>query len=402
MKLSEGELLDKFKNILLEHGEYLTPTEYDSLNIPNKPSRAYLRKNIGLWQVCKSKALGSGYDVTNEHLIKQNERLLSQLEKQRNINQVIIDNCLARISRCSFSNAKIPLPENVKSIQAFFALKSDDHVGELVDPAWVQGVAEYDVNIFKKRLEMWTHKVATFREQDKNALGLNKIIINMLGDHITGEMIYAGQAWNIDVCLVDQLFTCVNAYVDSLLFLANIFPEIELYCVQGNHGRHGKKGEGHPRSNFDYVFFKMIQKILAQQGNIKVYISESPTMLVRHYIFNFALNHNDDTRLWNGIPYYGLDRKARRLPKLYNMPINFYLGGHFHSPASLDDETYINGTMVGGTDLTINKMRVASRPSQSIFYLDPKHGIHRYTNLYLSDTIKLKADSTGIYTAYTA
>ncbi len=400
--IPENDLLENLKNILLEYGEDLTPQEYDDLNTPGKPSRSYLRKRIGLWQVCKNKALGGSYDITNEHLIKQNERLLAQLEKQRNVNQVIIDNCLARIDRCSFSSAKIPSSENVKSVQEFFALKSDDHVGELVDPAWVQGVAEYDVNVFKKRLGMWTHKVATFREQDKNALGLNKIIINMLGDHITGEMIYAGQAWNIDVCLVDQLFTCVNAYADALLFIANVFPEVELYCVQGNHGRHGKKGEGHPRSNFDYVFFRMLQKIVAQQENIKVYISESPTMLVRHHIFNFALNHNDDTRGWNGIPYYGLDRKARRLPKLYNMPIHFYLGGHFHSPASLNDETFLNGTMIGGTDLSINKMRVASRPSQTIFYLDPEHGIHRYTNIYLAKPTKLEADSTGIYTAYTS
>ena len=65
------------------------------------------------------------------------------------------------------------------------------------------------------------------------------------------------------------------------------------------------------------------------------------------------------------------------------------------------NEIILNGTLVGGSDLSINAMNVSSRPSQKIFYLDPDHGIHRMSDIYLSKKPTLSADKNGIYTAYT-
>jgi len=231
---------------------------------------------------------------------------------------------------------------------------------------------------------------------------LNKLTIHMLGDMVTGELIYKGQSWFIDALLVDQLMQGSEAYINFILMLAKHFPQIEIFCVIGNHGRHGKKGDAHPRSNFDYLFYMMLQRALRGQGNVTVYVAMSPTLIVQHGEFVFALNHNDNVMGWNGIPYYGLDRKARRMDGLYNMKIHYKLGGHFHTPAELNDETLLNGTMMGGSDLSVNKMMVATRPSQKIFYFDPHHGIHRTTNIYLADPVKLTADENGIFTAYTA
>jgi hypothetical protein len=223
----------------------------------------------------------------------------------------------------------------------------------------------------------------------------------MLGDHVDGELIYKGQAYNIEFGVIDQLVQGVREYTDAILTLAGAFPKIEIFCVPGNHGRHGKKGEGHPRSNFDYLFAKMLQEALRRQSNVTVYVSESPTMIVQNGNYTFALNHFSDVKSWNGIPYYGLDRMARRLTDLYGMIINYKLGGHFHISASLnDDEILINGTIVGGSDLSINGMKIASRPSQKIFYFDQERGINRMTNIHLADKIALTADERGIYTAY--
>jgi hypothetical protein len=123
-------------------------------------------------------------------------------------------------------------------------------------------------------------------------------------------------------------------------------------------------------------------------------------MLIRNGKFNFALNHNSDVMSYMGIPYYGLDRKARRVDSLYGMKIHYKLGGHFHVPANLGDETILNGTMVGGSDLSVNKMQMATMPSQKIFYFDRDHGIHRESNLYLADPVILEPDEHGIYTTY--
>lgn len=400
-EIIQQKLLNIITEILLIHGTDLSQAQYNKIEYSGKPSISTLYRHIGDWDTVKMLATqGNTPNVPTEVFKSDNEKLMKQLVHQRNMNAVIIEHCLKAISGCSFSPAKVPKPERVLNEQEFFAMKSDDHCGEIVDPAWVQGVSEYNSNIFKERLEIWTQKVLTFRDQDKKSLGLNKLVLNFLGDHVTGETVFKGQAFFIDLCVIDQLLLCVEQYTSAILALAESFPKIEIFCVQGNHGRIGKKGDNHPRSNFDYLFFRMLQTALRLQPNVKVFVNESPTMIVKHGNFVFCLNHNDDTRGWNGIPYYGLDRKARRLGDLYGMMIHYKLGGHFHSPANLNDETLLNGTMVGGSDLSVNSMRVATRPSQKIFYFDREHGIHRESNLYLADKTVLTADDNGIFTSY--
>ena len=123
-------------------------------------------------------------------------------------------------------------------------------------------------------------------------------------------------------------------------------------------------------------------------------------MIVKHGNFNHALNHNDTVNAWNGIPYYGLERRARRLSDMYGMPIHYKLGGHFHETSSLADEIFINGTMVGGSDLSINKMSKTSIPSQKIFYYHPIEGINRESTLHLAKRPILTPDENGIYTSH--
>lgn len=403
----EIELIERVRAIFTAYGR-MSANDYDRrTDIPDKPSRASLRKRIGSWTtICELVGdVEPKNDDTpgpnNQYLVLQNERLRREIEKLSNINQVIIENCLGSIAKCSFTPVRIPPPERIARQQEFHAMRSDDQIGEVVDSDWTQGVGSYDFDLFRERQERWCERLVTFREQDKNSLGLNKLVIYMLGDHVDGELIYKGQAYNIEFGVIDQLVQGVREYTDAILTLAGAFPKIEIFCVPGNHGRHGKKGEGHPRSNFDYLFAKMLQEALRRQSNVTVYVSESPTMIVQNGNYTFALNHFTDVKSWNGIPYYGLDRMARRLTDLYGMIINYKLGGHFHISASLnDDEILINGTIVGGSDLSINGMKIASRPSQKIFYFDQERGINRMTNIHLADKIALTADERGIYTAY--
>ena len=401
MSKIQDNLIKKGKEIFLTYGDNIDRDEYLAIDIPDKPSKHYINKYFGNFITFKTLCLNSLSPPENKYLIKQNERLLKELEKQRNINQVFIDNCLGTISKCTFIPAKVPRKERVKQDQEFHALNSDTHCGEVVDPEWVQGIAEYNSELFIGRMNLWAEKICLFRDQDKNSLGLNKLVMYMLGDHMEGELIYKGQAYNIDLITMDQFMLAFQTYVDIILFFASVFPKIEIFCVLGNHGRLGRKGEAHPKSNFDYLLYRMLNHTLKKQNNVKIYVSKSPTMIVRNGNYNFSLNHNDDVRSYLGIPYYGLDRKARRLNNLYNMIINYMLGGHFHTSANLHDNIILNGSMVGGSDLSVNKMNTAELPSQKIFYFDGNHGIHRVSDIKLAEPVKLTPDENGIYTAYT-
>jgi hypothetical protein len=68
-------------------------------------------------------------------------------------------------------------------------------------------------------------------------------------------------------------------------------------------------------------------------------------------------------------------------------PPHYWLYGHFHQAEQAElvhGERIINGSLVGGSQFSIQKMKRTSRPSQSFFGLAKKKGITWRYNLYLN------------------
>jgi len=400
-KATDEILLTQFKDVLDKVGVDISANNYDHLEIP-RPARRTVERRFGSWTEAKARAVGDIVaNRTYQALIEQNKSLLKRIDKERDITGAFVDNCLAAIIKMNIKPTKIPKKETKTENLEAHGMRSDAHVGEYLDADSVQKLSHYNVDIYKQRVRRWTEKLIKFREQDKNSLGLNKLVLHHLGDQVTGEGIYRGQAFYIDLHLADQLFVSVEVEANAILTLASVFPKIELFCVVGNHGRPGRVGANHKKTNFDYLFYRSLKQILEPQKNVSVYISESPSMLVQHGKYVFLLNHGDASKGWMGIPFYGLERLFRRLPGLYNMVVDCELVGHFHQPANIgDSKVLLNGSLVGGSELSINRMGLTNLPSQKLFYLDKNHGINRETNLHLADPVQLEADENGIFTAW--
>ena len=399
----------KFRGALERMGWDITPDNYDAQRMDHEPSRRTLSRKTGKgWALLKEWAASGELptpdepDETNRFaaILAENQRLGKSLSKARDISQVIIDCCLTEIAKLKIAPVQIPRRETATENLEFHLMRSDAQVGQYTDARWVQGVSRYDSHIYECRVNKLAEKVSLFREQDHRSLGLNKLVVYHLGDQVEGEGIFKGQPFAIDLPGVEQLFHSLRVEAGFVLFLASIFPEVEIFCVPGNHGRPGRKGDNHPKTNFDYVFYRLLQMTLERQENVKVYVSESPSMLVRQGEFNCLLNHGDNATSWNGIPYYGLDRVAKRVHELYGMVINYNFCGHHHTPCNLADRVIMNGCLPGGSDFSVNRLTVATRPSQKIFYFDKDHGINRESNLYLAEPAKMEADENGIFTAY--
>ena len=401
MAKTTEELLDDFKAVLLTHGTGISQSDYDKLNVPSKPGASTMKRRTDKsWTELKIFVLGETEDPQKVYLIQQNKKLLKELDKMRQVNRVIIDNCLAAMAKISFRASNIPKREKGGADeQDLFALRSDAHVGAKVDKKWVAGINIYDADTYFKRAWMWAEMLVKFREQDKKSHNLNKLVLNFLGDQITGEKIYPGQTFQLDMYLTDQIFHSIETEVNIVLYLAKHFPEIEVFCVLGNHGRVGRPGEYHYKSNFDYIFYKAFKMALKNQKNVKVFVSESPTMLVQHGNKNFVLNHGDSVKGWAGIPFYGIERQFRKLTGLHNITVDYELMAHFHNPSTLSNQVFINGSLVGGDELSINKMGLNTLPCQKIFYFHKGKGmINRESSIYLDVKRIPEVDTNGIYT----
>jgi hypothetical protein len=340
----------------------------------------------------------------DEELVKmlksQNTALLRELNKEKAKTLSIIESCKTAISKLNIDPVKPAKVYNSRTNMSLHSLRSDEHVGEKVVPEQVQSIAEYDIDIYKKRLNAWVEKILLFKEEDKENHGLNKLVIARLGDFVTGFHAYKSQSFYVDIPVVDQMMIALEAEVNALLTLCKHFNEVESFAVVGNHGASGARKQHHKKDNWDYVLYHFIKTAMVNQPNFKMYISESPHMLVRHGNYNFFYTHGENMRSTLGLPYYAIDRTFHRINTLYNMRIHYMCTAHHHTPAVIDNKIIMNGSFVGGTDLSINKMSLASLPTQKIFYFEDRHGMNRETDLYLDTPWVLEEDEHGIYTSW--
>jgi hypothetical protein len=298
-----------------------------------------------------------------------------------------------------------PIPVKVKATEKsrtdMHQLISDIQLGQYTDPELTAGLAKYSYKDFVKHTEQLLEKIILFKETVYGKMDMRKLVLNFLGDIVEGETIYPGQAHYIDQCVVDQLFFGLGHIISMIQSLAAEFPQIEIYGVWGNHGRLGKKGVNHARSNFDYIFYKCIEQAFEYQENVNVYVSKSPLMMVRHGDYNFCLFHGDGVKSWGGIPYYGLDRMARNMSGLANMIIHYVLVGHFHRDAAIslpaNGRLFANGCWPGGSLLSVTKMFEASIPRQTMYLFHDEEGIHSVNDLRLGKLPKLEVGEGGIY-----
>jgi hypothetical protein len=222
-----------------------------------------------------------------------------------------------------------------------------------------------------------------------------------LGDWLEGECIYPGQAFYIDMPVVDMMYQVVLPHEREVLRrLASHFETIEQFCVQGNHGRAGKKGDHHWSTSFERILYLTLSAMMQDQKSIKTFVSDSIAMMVQHGAYNFVLDHGAHLQSNYGVPYYSMDRTYKALANLFGMRVDLLLLGHRHTPSNLADQVLMNGSMMGGSDLSVNKMKVATRASQKIFYFDAEHGIHRESNIYLEPALDLQPDTHGIFTPH--
>jgi len=408
MKDQSFEIINYIANIIKKKGDTISIHDYYKLK--PKYSRYQIEKYHDSWSNAVIKAIKLLNDDGKEikklkdisNVFKnENKKLITQLKYEQVKTDSIIEACKSAILKLDIKTVKIPKHHTYKTTnQEMHVLRSDEQIGMLVDKKGTQGISEYNFKTYIKYLNTWLEKVLHFKEIDSKSLGLNKLVIARLGDHVEGESIYPGQPFHIDQPVVDQIFEGVKYEVEVLLQLAKVFNKIDIFCVCGNHGRIGKKGQHHERTNWDYIFNRVLKEMLIGQKNINIYISSGPAMVIKNGNFNFLYKHGDGVPRWMGIPFYGLDRDYKKMQILYNMIIHYQMVGHFHQPANITDQILINGSFPGGNEFSINKLGIATRPSQKLFYFDKKYGINRESNIYLNKQWELNPDEFGIYTIH--
>jgi len=261
---------------------------------------------------------------------------------------------------------------------------SDMHIGASYDYNETGGLSQYNLDIFKKRLNTMKLALLEITERHRTMYDLPELHVFSLGDIIAGQP-GCGQ-WNdnyIHLDTMEQVAEGTYALRDLLATWSTAFEKVTFYGIYGNHGRITKKGQTKASDNWDRVVYQMLQLSLCEYDNIEWHLPKTWWLNPQIQGHSFYLCHGDGIR---GVTLAGVEKAESKIAGMLEQSLDYFLMGHFHSPAEIQtnsSKVIMNGSFMGGDIYSLQDLGKNSAPEQKIFGIHKKKGITWTYNIYL-------------------
>lgn len=257
---------------------------------------------------------------------------------------------------------------------------SDQHTGEVVSLDAMQGLGEYNLEVFRRRAGRLVKKVVHLMEIERSQLEIPRLTILLDGDVISG-LIHDELLKTNEVNVLDQatLAARVTAWVISQL--SRHFEEVHVSCTVGNHGRNQKKVEfKEPHLNWDYIAYQLMAMFLKNHDNVTFDIPKSLWSITPIEHLKFLHYHGHGIPSWGGIPYYGLERAVKDIREslaVGDETFDAVVQGHLHVPFEQmrpGGPFIVNGCWKGGDEFALFGLRKWIPPYQTMFLVSEREG----------------------------
>lgn len=289
-----------------------------------------------------------------------------------------------RILRITSGEPKVPewtLKTTAKSdltgVPTLFA--SDWHWGEVVRPAEIGGVNEFNLKIARKRAETLINVATELLTQHLSSARYPGICLILGGDMLSGDIHEELSDTNEEPVMVAwlDLLGVLKWVVQSL---EATFGRVFIVGVTGNHGRNTRKPRMKRRnhSNFDWLLYQVLRRDV-ESDKVSFLIPDGPDALFRLYHHRYMLTHGDQFRGGDGIigplgPITRGDIKKRSKQAQIQAGYDTLLMGHFHQLIQLDS-LIVNGSLKGYDEYAhANNFKFES-PRQALWITHPEYGI---------------------------
>jgi hypothetical protein len=369
-------------------------------------SQAKIAKKHGVSQGFVSKVKGGNAvadvvtvkehaDPTNEKILKleaQNVALSDQVrrcklaykaaQRDNSVFEALVDEMHAVVKPVHPLPAVTIVQSSKKLIkETLVANLSDEHADSIILPHQVGGLERFDFRIACRRAEEYVDTLLKFTKNTLANYDFPELIILANGDHVSGD-IHGATDHSAYRNSFKNAFAVGQLHSLMLRDLAPHFEKIKILYLPGNHGRRTQKKDYHgAHDNWDYLVAQTALMTCSNMENVEFLIPDSFSACLDIEGYGFYVSHGDDVRSWNGIPWYGIERKTRRLMALstvQNRQANYFCFAHFHSPATQDavgGEVIINGSWTATSPYAYESLSVANEPSQWIFGVHKDRGI---------------------------
>lgn len=313
--------------------------------------------------------------------------LVDQMAKERNIQlwlRELLEDFVQPMPAPPIYHAPIVTGASEETMLFFF---SDWHAYEIVKRERVQGLNEYNAVRFTHRAERSVRAGISIKTRMEAGGGwiFPNAVVACNGDFISGT-IHEVEKHSDAPNVIMAMYGCGMTLAAAIRDIAANFEHVTVVCTSGNHGRlpdHRKVHSKEPTRNWDTAIYLIAELALKDVPNVTFIIPDS-------YICSFTIGrkrfvqyHGHSIKSWNSIPHYGISRWTRNTQAMRsqtNEQIDYFLISHFHSesslPASAGARTIINGSLIGGTEYTVEQLGVADPPTQVMLAVSDPIGVN--------------------------
>jgi len=315
--------------------------------------------------------------------LRQERNLLKRQLRASAKRDAVVDEIVERLAPIikpmpRLTPVKIKTPSGAKE-NVLALVFSDVHGDQIVRPEEVDGLEDFDLRICVRRAEVLVHDLIQVARTTFANLKFTKLVIFAIGDFTSGE-IHGHVHKSFFGCQFTNDLALAELFAMMFTELAAHFPEIEIVCLSGNHGRLTDKIEYTKEAvegNHDTLIMKVAQIHCKNIPNINFVFPMGLSCIHEVYGWNFYLHHGHGQRgsseIWNRAK-----KKAGTIVPLHRGRVHYLVTGHFHAEGSVrasgGAKLIGNGAFLACDSFSYQALEEASEPCQVIFTIDPKRG----------------------------
>jgi hypothetical protein len=254
----------------------------------------------------------------------------------------------------------------------------DWHFEETIQKAAVNGVNEYNLGVARNRASRLWASAASLVDMCRSRSHIDTVIVNVLGDLITGYIHDELMATNA-LTPSEAVVAVFEQLISGLEFLKKTTKATEIIvpCVCGNHGRFTKKrwAKAGPGMNFEWLLYSLMAKWFqaCQDKVIRIVLPQGDMTYYTVYNRTIRITHGDNLNYQGGIG--GVHIPLRKALDVWNTQIraDYNYLGHWHSDLTGEDYR-MTGSMIGYSEWSIRIKARFQKPSQAFEIQHPRFG----------------------------
>lgn len=270
---------------------------------------------------------------------------------------------------------------------------SDWHRGEVVRREEVKGLNEFTSEIHDMRVKRLVDRTI---DLCTNHMGRAKTVypgaVVMLGGDLINGDIHEELVINSDRTTQQNINELTDVTGAALELMATRFGRLFVPCVVGNHGRstHKPRLKGRVITSHEWNVYTNLERYFRRSKNVQFYIPEGPDAFFSVVGTRYLLTHGDSLGVKGGDGIIGAigpimrgTIKVGNAERQIGRDFDYLVEGHWHQPLWLPG-CITNNALKGFDEYANTQLRAPySRPSQSLWFTHPEHGITAKWEVFL-------------------